>query len=171
MAAVARVDGLAAGKTFVLAVIEADAILAQFPAQVHVLVVDARGKIEQTDVEIFHHTAGFDDAFESRLNSLFELIAFEAAPGCFFVRNGKAAGAGNFFSQRADFIVDIRHFAARFHGFDQNRFELRTQALGFGQREIFGFFIRHETALQGSSSRFVSSGLKPHRELSDYGRS
>lgn len=48
--AVAGIERLAPGKSFILAVVKTDAVLAQFPAKKNVLIVDARRKIEQADI-------------------------------------------------------------------------------------------------------------------------
>src|SRR5271168_1770667 len=66
-AEVARVEGFAPGEAFVLAVIETDAVFAQFPAEVDVLIVDDSGKIEQADIEIFDDATGFQDAVQGGL--------------------------------------------------------------------------------------------------------
>lgn len=58
VARIARIDRFAPRETFILRVIETDAILAQLPAEINVLVVDARWEIEEPDIEVFHHAAG-----------------------------------------------------------------------------------------------------------------
>ena len=67
VAGVARIDGLASGEAFVLAVIKTNAIFAQPPAEIDGFAVDARGKIEQADIQIFHYAAGGMDALERGL--------------------------------------------------------------------------------------------------------
>src|SRR3984957_15966048 len=59
VAGVAGVNRLASGKSFVLAVVETDAIFAQLPAEIHFLVVNARGKIQQPHFQVFYHATGF----------------------------------------------------------------------------------------------------------------
>ncbi len=90
-AEVAGVERLAAGKAFVLAMIKADAVFAEFPAEVNILIVDNRGKIEETDVQILDDAAGFKNAVERRLERLRELRVLGAELGEFFVRNDDAA--------------------------------------------------------------------------------
>src|SRR5690349_14647010 len=63
-AEVVRVERLAAGKAFVLAMIKTDAVFAEFPAEVNVLIVDNRGKIEKTHVQVLDDAACFEDAVE-----------------------------------------------------------------------------------------------------------
>ena len=75
---VARVDGFAAGEAFVLAVIEADAIFAEAPAEIDFLAVDARGKIEQADFEILDDAAGGVNFVEGVADRLFEAVALDA---------------------------------------------------------------------------------------------
>src|ERR1700735_5584989 len=63
-AEVARIKRLAPGKTFLLAVIEANAVFAKPPAEVYLFIVDARWEIEQADVQVLNHTSGFEDAIQ-----------------------------------------------------------------------------------------------------------
>ena len=58
--------------------VEADAILAEAPTEVHFLAVDARREIEQPDFEVFHDAAGGVNFFERFSDRLFEAIAFAA---------------------------------------------------------------------------------------------
>ena len=86
IAGVARVDWLAAGEAFVLAVVEADAILAEFPAEVDFVAINARGEIEQAHIQIFHHAAGFLDAIQRGLNALLQAIELLASGSRVFAR-------------------------------------------------------------------------------------
>src|SRR5438105_3436078 len=61
---ITRIDGLASGEAFILTVIIADAVLAQFPAKINFFVVDDRREIEQTDIEILDYAAGFENTVE-----------------------------------------------------------------------------------------------------------
>src|SRR5689334_7557241 len=90
-AEVARVERLAAGEAFVLAMIKTDAVFAELPAEVNILIVDNRRKIEQTHVQILDDAAGFENAAERRLESLRKLGVFGAELGEFFVENDDAA--------------------------------------------------------------------------------
>src|SRR5439155_23747117 len=47
-AEVARIERLAAGNAFVLAMIETDAVLTEFPAELYILIVDDRGKVQES---------------------------------------------------------------------------------------------------------------------------
>ena len=61
---VARIERLAPREPFILLVIIADAILAQFPAKVDFFVVDDRREIEQTEIQIFDDAAGLQYAVQ-----------------------------------------------------------------------------------------------------------
>ena len=125
------------GEAFILGVVETDAVLAQLPAEIHFLIVNARGEIEQPDVQIFHHAAGFLNLIERGLDGFFQLVAFQPYLRGFFVGHRQAPGTLDALRQRPEFPIHIIHLAPRFHRFDQDRFELRAQALGFREREIF----------------------------------
>src|SRR5436309_12392642 len=64
---VARVERLAAGETFILAMIKTNAILAELPAKINFFIADDRRKIEQANVKILDDAAGFQDAVERGL--------------------------------------------------------------------------------------------------------
>jgi hypothetical protein len=64
---IARIQWLATGKSFVLAMVETDAILAKPPAQINFFVVDQRREVEQADLKIFDEATRFKDAIERRL--------------------------------------------------------------------------------------------------------
>src|SRR5258706_8252655 len=46
-AEVAGIERLAAGETFVLAMVKTDAVLAELPAEIHILLIDDGGKIKE----------------------------------------------------------------------------------------------------------------------------
>ena len=62
---VAWIERLAPGEAFVLAMIKPDAVLAELPAEIDVLVVNDRGKVEEANVQILDDAAGFENALES----------------------------------------------------------------------------------------------------------
>src|SRR6266404_9579811 len=66
-AEVAGIERLAAGETFVLAMVKTDAVLAELPAEIHILLIDDGGKIKETDVEVLDEAASFQDAVERGL--------------------------------------------------------------------------------------------------------
>ena len=67
-AGIFRVDRLASGKAFVLAVIEADAVFSQPPAQIDLFILKDGRKIHQARVEVFHHAAGGLNSIERVLD-------------------------------------------------------------------------------------------------------
>src|SRR5260370_19520019 len=58
-AEVVGVERLAAGEAFILAMVKTDAVLAEFPAEIDVLLVDDGGKIEGDDVQGLLEAARF----------------------------------------------------------------------------------------------------------------
>src|SRR5215467_14057575 len=67
---VARIDRLAAGEAFILAMIVANAIFAEFPAEIDLFVINDRRKIEQPDVQVLDNAAGFQNLVERRFQRL-----------------------------------------------------------------------------------------------------
>ena len=59
----AQIQRPASSKTFILAMPEKDAVLAKPPTQICFLTFDARGKIQQSGVEIFHDAPGGFNSF------------------------------------------------------------------------------------------------------------
>src|SRR5260370_36322292 len=66
-AEVVGVERLAAGEAFILAMVKTDAVLAEFPAEIDVLLVDDGGKIKEADVKILDEAAGFENMVEGGL--------------------------------------------------------------------------------------------------------
>src|SRR5713101_3921423 len=132
-AGVARVKGLASREAFVLAVIKTDAVLADLPAEIHVLVVDDGGKIEQADVEVLDQTAGFENAAERGLHRLGQLIVFHAEGRQFFVWDDYATHHHDARGYGREVIFLASEFFPAIHGLDEERFEFLTHTLRFGQ--------------------------------------
>src|SRR5260370_39563208 len=80
------IQRLAAGKALVLAMGEANAILAESPAQVNFFVVDQRREVEQANFKIFDHATRFKDAIQGRLERLRQLLVLDAQGGPVFIR-------------------------------------------------------------------------------------
>src|SRR5207245_4185332 len=80
-AGVAWIKRLAAGKTFVLAVPEADAIFAQPPAEVDFLIVDQCRKIEQAHFQVFHYATRGLDPLERSLDGGGQVVSLESQLG------------------------------------------------------------------------------------------
>ena len=64
------INRFASAKPVFDSVPEMDAVLAQFPAQVHFLAIQQRGKVKQADVQVFHKAAVFLNAFDGRIQLL-----------------------------------------------------------------------------------------------------
>src|SRR5260370_27973314 len=60
-AEVVGVERLAAGEAFILAMVKTDAVLAEFPAEIDVLLVDDGGEIKEAQVKGPGEGAGFGD--------------------------------------------------------------------------------------------------------------
>src|SRR5271170_3791211 len=71
---VARINRLASGKSFVLAVVKTDAIFAQLPAEIHFLIINARRKIQQAHVQVLHHASSFLNLVQRRLHGFFQAV-------------------------------------------------------------------------------------------------
>src|SRR5207249_7568458 len=68
-----------------------DAVLTEFPAEIHILIVDDRGKVQESHVQILDDAAGFEDALERGPQRFGQMRVLDAQPGQFFVRNNHAA--------------------------------------------------------------------------------
>jgi hypothetical protein len=128
---VARVDGFAAGKAFVLAVIEADAILAEAPTEVDFLAVDARRKIEQADFEVLHDAARGVNLFEGVADRLFEAVSLESERRRLIELHEQPARALDALGKLGELVIELAEFAARLDGLDQDRLDLHAQAFRF----------------------------------------
>ena len=63
-----RIDRFASGKTFILTMVETNAVFSKPPAQIHLFVPENGGKIHQAGFEVFHHAAGGMNPIERILN-------------------------------------------------------------------------------------------------------
>jgi len=134
-AEVAWVEGLAAGKAFVLAMVKADAVLTEFPAEIDFLVIDDGGKIEQADIEVLDDATGFENAGERGLQGFGQLVVF-GAHGCeLFVRDDHAAHHHDARSDSVELVVQARELLAGVHGLNEKGLEFLAGALRFGQRK------------------------------------
>src|SRR5713101_8085620 len=84
-AEVARIERLAAGETFVLAMIKTDAVLAELPAEIDVLLIDNGGKIKEANVEVLDEATGFKNAVKRGLENFGKLGVLHADGGQLFV--------------------------------------------------------------------------------------
>src|SRR5712664_4051292 len=134
-AEVARVERFAAREAFVLAMVKTDAVLAELPAEIDVLLIDDGGKIKEADVEVLDEAAGFENAVERGLERLGKLLVLHADRGQFFVGDEHAAHHHDARGNRREFVFQAREFLARIHGLDEKGFEFLARALRFGQGE------------------------------------
>src|SRR6266851_494425 len=134
-AEVARVERFAAREAFVLAMVKADAVLAELPAEIDVLLIDDGGKIKEADVEVLDEAAGFENAVERGLERFGKLLMLHADRGQFFVGDEHAAHHHDARGNRREFVFQAREFFARIHGLDEKGLEFLARALRFGQRE------------------------------------
>src|SRR5688572_14818642 len=106
---VARINRLPSGESFVLSVPKSYALFTQAPAEIDFLIVDQRGKIEQTDIEILHHASGSLNLFESGLQGFGNPIMFEACT-CYTLIGGHDHSARplNARRQPAQFVIKRR---------------------------------------------------------------
>src|SRR5215472_2671876 len=88
---VARVDRLAACEAFTLTMIEANAVLAEFPAEVHLFAVDSGRKIKQADFQVFHDATSRLNPLKPFAKGVLDAVAFNAQLGSIFIANEKAA--------------------------------------------------------------------------------
>jgi hypothetical protein len=147
---VAGIEGFAVGEAFVLTMIEADPILAKAPTKIDFLVVDAGRKIEKADVEILDEAAGGMNALDGGLDGFLEAIALDAALRGFIVGDEQAAGTLDAFGESVEQNIELAHFAARLHSFDEDGLDLGAEALRFAEGEKFGFVVGHFLNCRGS---------------------
>src|SRR5580704_16577155 len=118
-AEVARIERLAPGKTFILAVIEADAVFAKPPAKVYLFIVDARWKIEEADVQILDYASGFEDAIQRRFHCFRKLSVLRAQGSQFFIRHDNAADHGDPRGHGGEISLETRKLLAAVHSLKQ----------------------------------------------------
>src|SRR5439155_825300 len=90
-AEVARVERFAVCESFVLAMIKTDAVLAELPAEIDVLLIDDGGKIKEADVEVLDEASGFENAVERGLQRFSKLLVLRANRSQFLVGDDHAA--------------------------------------------------------------------------------
>ena len=71
--------------------IKTDAVFAELPAEVDVLMVDDGGKIKEADVEILDQATGFENAIERCLECFGKLLVLHADGSQFFIWDDYAA--------------------------------------------------------------------------------
>ncbi|HXN51371.1 MAG TPA: hypothetical protein VN943_05485 [Candidatus Acidoferrum sp.] len=158
---VAGIQRLATGKSFVLAMVEADAILAKPPAQINFFVVDQRREVEQANLKIFDEATGFKDAIERGLKRFSELLVLDAQGSEFFVRYNDPAHHGNSSGNCSKVRFEAGELLSAIHRFNKERLKLLAGALGFGEGKksrlrlwaivlvLLVVFIRHCDSVEG----------------------
>src|SRR5712692_10046888 len=144
-AGVARINRLAPGKAFVLAMPEANAVLSQPPAQEHFFVIDQRGKIEQAYVQILHHAASRLNALERGFDAIGQVVALIPQLGGLLIGDLHAAQERDAIGHLQEVPVELGHLPAGVYGLKQDGLDLLPGALRLGQREEFRlvFFVTH----------------------------
>src|SRR5665213_2250602 len=132
-----RIDGPAAGETFILTVVETNAVLSQSPAQVHIFVLDHGRKIDESRIEVFYDASGRLNLLERVLHLLYDLIQVGAQAGRRVVINRNAAHDLNAVGDGAQTFFKVAHFAAPLHRIDQQRLDLTARVFGFRETEYF----------------------------------
>src|SRR5690348_2059892 len=90
-AGVPRVNRFTPGEAFVLPVVKADAIFPELPAEINVLVINHRGKIKQSHLEVLDETSGFKDALQRAFQGGSELLVLYSQSGQLFIRDDHPA--------------------------------------------------------------------------------
>src|SRR5258708_19102363 len=115
--------------------VKADAVLAELPAEIDILLINDRGKIKEADVEVLDEAAGFENAVERGLERFGKLLVLHADRGQFFVVDDYAAHHHDARGDRREFVFQTREFLARIHGLDEEGLEFLARTLRFSQRE------------------------------------
>jgi len=160
-AQIARVQWFATGKSFVLAMVKADAILAKSPAQVNFFVINQGREVEQANLKIFDDATRFKDSIQGGLKRFGKLLVFDAEGGQLFVRYDNPAHHCNSSGNRSQVGFQAGELLAAIHRFHKERFKLLagTLRLGEGKNSRFGLtslililfvvFIRHGDSVSG----------------------
>src|SRR5215831_15213905 len=129
--------------------IEADAIFAEFPAEIDVLIIDARREVQQANGKVFYDATGGLDFFEGRFDGVVQAIALDPQLCRALIGDLEAARPLDAFGKGAELFVIAGELTLTLHGLDQNRLQLNAQAFGFGKREKFAVVVSHAQAPSG----------------------
>src|SRR6266853_5821586 len=167
-AEVAGVERLAASEAFVLAMVKTNAVLAEFPAEIHILMVDDGGEIKEADVEVLDDAPGFENAIEGGLENLAQLVVLQADGGEFVVRDDDAAHHHDARGDGGELVFEAGQLFAGVHGFDEERLEFLARPLCFGQRKEplwwFRSFVLFRIVVVFVGHRVSVLGTGFHRE-------
>src|SRR5215470_3489291 len=132
---VVRIKRLAAGKAFVLAMIKADAVFAELPAQIDILIIDDCRKVEQTYIQVLDDTAGFEDAAQRGLQGFRKIRVLCTQPGELFVRHQHAPHHHDAGGNGGKIIFQCGKFFSAVNGLDEKGLQVFAHTFGFRERE------------------------------------
>src|SRR5258706_9413163 len=118
-----------------------DALLAQFPTEQDDAVFDDAGKIQQTDVDVFHLHAGGIDLGERVFHALRRRLALALALRQRDDVHERPAIEEDAVRERLEFLVHVLDQLLALHRRAQQRLEDGQQDLCFGERECLGHWV------------------------------
>lgn len=130
------IDGFASAKAFFDAVPEADAILAELPAQAHLTAAVEGEKIDEADVQVLDHRAGELNPVEGVLKSGGAGVAARAERQIRGAVDAGAAGSADVIDARIEPGVGALIFGFMKDGVAQGGFKLGEEALAFLEPEV-----------------------------------
>ncbi len=163
-AEVARVERFAVRETFVLTMVKADAIFAELPAKIDVLLINNRRKIQKAHVKVLDEASRFENAVERRLEGFGKLVVLHADGGELFIGHDHTAHHHDARGDGREFVIKASEFLAGIHSFDEKGFEFLAGALRFGEREkalrrfrgivlfLIVVFVCHDVSVSGDSA-------------------
>src|SRR5260370_23258822 len=95
--------------------IKTDAVFAELPAEIDVLLIDDGGKIKEADVEVLDEAPGFENAVERGLERFGKLLVLHADPGKLFVGDEHAAHPHDARGHGREFAFQTREALATIH--------------------------------------------------------
>lgn len=132
------VDGFAAAKTFLSAVPEADAILAELPAEAYFASVIETQKIDEADVQVLDQGAGLLDLIEGFFERGDAGVAAGAEGEIRSTVDASAAGRADMLQGAGELVVGFPVLGLVEEGVAKGALHLGQQALAFRQGEVTG---------------------------------
>src|SRR5437773_10004083 len=114
--------------------VKANAVLAELPAEIDVLLIDDSREIKKADVEVLDKASGFENTVKRRLERFGKLLVLHADGGQFFVGHEHSAHHHDARGERGQLIFQTRELLARLHGLDEKRSEERRVGKESGDR-------------------------------------
>ncbi len=157
--------------------VKTDAVLAELPAEIDVLLVDDSGKIKEADVEVLDEAAGFENTVEGGLKGFGKPVVLHADSSEFFVGHDHAAHHHDARGNGGEFVFKASEFLSGIHGFDEKGLEFLASALRFCKgeealRRFRGFvlflivvFVCHYVSVSGDSFEPAKENKLPFAEL------